>query len=98
MCGLFLGAQARGERNRSRRRLPGPGHRGLRRVCRCRKREVWLSTADELEVHLGQQLAVEERAMLFACRIVDSKTAAERVQRRRRARELSPGYGHGIDG
>jgi hypothetical protein len=60
--------------------------------------EIGLAAADQFQINLGQNLAVQKRAVLFARRIVDTKAAAERIKRGRGTGELLARDGQRIDG
>src|SRR5262249_56184395 len=60
--------------------------------------EGGLAPAQQLEIDRGEELAVEQRAVLGARREVDLEAAAERVEAGRRAGEAAPGQAQRIFG
>src|SRR3546814_5639591 len=61
------------------------------------KTEADLTAAGQLDVKLGQQFGVEQRAMLDAVAAVDAVTGAERIQAVLGAGVKLPRYGDGVD-
>ena len=59
--------------------------------------ERGLLAADQLDIDLGQQLRIEQRAVLGAMAVVDAIAAAERVERIRSHRMLAPGQRQRVD-
>ena len=57
-----------------------------------------LAAADQLKIDFGQQLGVEQRAMLGPCRVVDSEAPAQRIETGLRAGEFAPGEFERVDG
>ena len=62
-----------------------------------REVEADLPAADQLDIDLGQDLGVEERAVLGAPGIVDAIARAERIEIVRRTRMLAPGHAERVD-
>ena len=60
--------------------------------------QIGLAATDEFEVNLGQNLAVQERAVLFAFGVINAKAAAQGVELGGRARVLGAGQRDGIKG
>ena len=60
--------------------------------------EIGLLAADQLDIDLGQDLGVEQRAVLGAPGVVDAVAGAERIEAVRRARMLAPRQRQGVDG
>ena len=91
--GLLLGAgrmwARRACRALLRRRLPG--RLGVRRQI-----ETRLATAAQLEIDLGQELAVEQRAMQGARRVVDLEAATQRIEADLCAGKPPARQGHGV--
>ncbi len=56
-----------------------------------------LSPADQLEIDLGQELGIEQRAVLLAARVVDSEAPAQGIEIGRRAGLLAPRELDGVD-
>ena len=52
-----------------------------------RQRKIGLPAANKLEIHIGENFRIEQRAVQRARRIVDSEPAAQRIQRGRRPRK-----------
>ena len=75
---------------RCARQAPPP--RGLRGEI-----EADLPAADQLDIDLGQDFRVEQRAVLRALGIVDAIAGAERIEIVRRTRMLAPGQREGVD-
>ena len=59
--------------------------------------ELRLAAADQLEIDLGQNLGVEQRAVLGAARIVDAEAGAQIVEPVGSARIFAAGQQQGID-
>ena len=62
-----------------------------------RKAELRLARADQLQIDLGQDLGIEQRAMLGAARIVDAIARAQIVEPVRPRRVLAAGQQQRID-
>ena len=80
--------------------MPRPAVRRVRsgpRRALERQVEADLLAADQLDIDLGQDLGIEERAVLGAPGIVDAVAGAERIEVVRRARMLAPGQRERID-
>ncbi len=82
MGGELVGVEARGQRRRALRRGGGddevPPATG-RDILDQRQRH--LAAADQLEIDVGEDFAVEQRAVQRAARIVDAVVLAERIER-----------------
>ena len=61
------------------------------------QRQRHLPAADQLEIDVGEDLAVEQRAVQRAARIVDAVVLAERIERDAGARMLVAGDGDRVD-
>ena len=96
MGGGFFDGDARRQRGGARSGAPafcGVGLAGAAGV----QAEIRLTAADQFQIDLGQNFAIQQRAVFFTGGIVDAETAAQRIQRGPRAREFLAGNHHGID-
>ena len=59
--------------------------------------EIGLAATHEAEIHLGEQLGIEQSAVPGARRAVHVEAAAQRIQAVRRAGEALPGNLQGVD-
>ena len=95
MRDAFLIGQERRERNRARAHHPRYRRHGRHFID---QNEMRLAAADQLGINLGQQLCIEQRAVLRASAVVDTVASAEVIEAVRGTRVAAARKRQGIYG